>query len=849
LATDSPSDPISRTPASRRSYGYQVPAQPDSPWPTFRRDHRNSGNSPLPAAYHGDQPWSFQTGKGIFSTPVLDGHGSIYFGSADHIFYALARQGSLQWEYRTGEIIDSAAALLDAERVGQPAVVLPSGDGFLRCLATLDGSLLWVFDARQAPRASYNNWFEGNVAVGPDGTLYAGNTNFNYYALSPDGNLSWTYPTGSNCWSNAAFGSDGTIFWGGCDARVRAVRPDGREKWSRRTLGFVAASAAIGSDGAVYIGSFDSHIYALDPETGRIRWKFKTGDHIYASAALSEGSDGRTTAIFVGSTDGVLYALDPAGRLQWSFDAGAPIRSSPVVGRMPPGQAGNLVYVGCGNGRLYAIHAVDGSFRWSFDTTPDQAELRDRNDLNGSPALGETGVYIGGEHGQLFYIPYDYPLHVPDPRGETSRGETGQATAATFCFLTPGGNRDRSATPLVCPATVLTFELLAPRAGARQRAHLHDSPLPRPGSALEVLAEPPFEFRLETSAGGRYFHLIPEDMLRSGFRYTLRLAARLYRGGLSIGNLTIGGRRCGKVSATLPLQVEAVPEDWPLVVGEDQVSAIEWTRLAVPIPTMLPSLNQIGFDYMDWIIGTVAVSAEGRCVLWAIGGRRNQEGTLVADPRSDFALPLSGRFRRSSFIVTNRRFSMKITGIPIPFDLFELRGTLGSDLSVGRGATAYAETRVLSIPTFGPLLVLAGLANRGWKKLVAKGTYLSRRYDPTGPANRRPAGVDLAGFSFTAPKRHRDGQASATFALQPGFEYPLEEHRPALLLLDGDRTEAVPLDYHANLSATADDRGQLTSASLCIPAGTRLPKNLQAAVMLDVFPLSLVNCTPNPETD
>ncbi len=34
--------------------------------------------------------WRFQTGKGIFSTPVIDGDGNVYVGSADRTFYALS---------------------------------------------------------------------------------------------------------------------------------------------------------------------------------------------------------------------------------------------------------------------------------------------------------------------------------------------------------------------------------------------------------------------------------------------------------------------------------------------------------------------------------------------------------------------------------------------------------------------------------------------------------------------------------------------------------------------------------------------------------------------------------------
>ncbi|MCX7853358.1 MAG: HisA/HisF-related TIM barrel protein [Caldilineales bacterium] len=97
-----------------RPFGYEVPVQPESPWPTFRRDHRNTGRSPLPAVYTGDRPWSFTTGKGIFSTPVVDGDGVIYVGSADHVFYALYPDGREKWRFETGEIIDSAAALARA---------------------------------------------------------------------------------------------------------------------------------------------------------------------------------------------------------------------------------------------------------------------------------------------------------------------------------------------------------------------------------------------------------------------------------------------------------------------------------------------------------------------------------------------------------------------------------------------------------------------------------------------------------------------------------------------------------------------------------------------------------------
>lgn len=821
----------------RSADGYSVPVQADAPWPTFRRDPHNSGLSPTAARYHGDQPWSFQTGKGIFSTPVIDGQGTVYIGSADHIFYAIRPDGTEKWRCQTGEVIDSAGALLAAGLSARPAtVVFPSGDGLLRCVECDGGAPVWVFDAQVSPRASYNNWFEGNVAVGRDGTLYAGNTNFNYYAIHPDGTLKWTYPAGSNAWSLAALADDGTIFWGSNDGRMRAVRADGTEKWCRRTWGIIAASAALGSDGTVYIGSFDSTLYALDPRTGRTRWKFRTGDHLYGSAALGADDHGTTTAIFIGSTDGCVYALNPDGSLAWKYDAGAPIRSSPVLGGAPEAEGeGEILYFGCGNGRLYALDAARGTRRWSFDTTPGDPELRDRNDLNGSPALGQTGIYIGGEHGQLWYVPYDYPLHAADGRGCTDPGDDLPANAARLYYVSAGGNVQWNGPPEPATATAITLKLVVRRDGETLGARL----LAR---GLHVQADPPFPFHARRSADGRYLHVLPDGFLEPGTRYSLRVSGGYGIGGLYLGNLVVGGWRAGHFEDEIAFRTTApVADRLPLSVGDSRTAALEWTRLAVPIPSMMPSLNQIGFDSMDWIVGTVAVTPiderRGRVILWAIGGRRDEQGRLVADPASDFTLPLAGRYQDDTFIVANEHFAMAITGIPIPFNHLELRGRMGPDLRALPGATVLAETRVLSIPTFGLALVLAGLASDGWRTLRTVGTFITRPYDEAGGANRRPAGVSIGPVTCDPPSRRRAGRVEAAVRLEPGAAYPVSAHRPGILLVDAAGREVLSLDYHRQLATTADADGNLSAVSLVIPAGTRLPAGTRAVVLLDVFPM------------
>jgi outer membrane protein assembly factor BamB len=833
---------------SSKSNHDDIPVQEDAPWPVFRHDGRNTGRAPLRGNYSGDQPWQFQTAKGIFSTPVIDRNCVIYVGSADHYFYAVNPDGKLQWKYETGEIIDSAAALGRPDpTTGVSPVTFISGDGNMYHFRTgpgLDAASrsIWKFHAELQTNISFNNWFEGNVAIGPDGTLYAGNTNFNYYAVNPDGTQRWIYPTTSNNWSMAAFGPDGSIYWGSVDTAFRRVDPGGRELWKTSTLGFVAASAAVGSDGVVYISSFDSNLYALDPLSGAVRWKFPTSDHIYASAALGQDAKGRTNRIYIGSADGFLYAVNPDGKLAWKFDSGDVIRSSPAIGLDADGA--EILYFGNGSGRLYAIHALDGSLRWSFNTTPlDNPELVDRNDLNGSPALGKTGVYIGGEHGLLVYVPYDYCLN---DRKDSRCATTLPAApdGARLRYVTSGGNALDTFPEVLPVSTNLTLQLSVHKNGESLLGRVCNSPIGCSKDALQINFDPPLAHHSEHSSDGRYIYILPDEYLIPGATYHLSVRGDLYTGGLRLGNLTLGGSKTGRFDQSFTFKTEdASTVSSPFSIRDDSTFAVEWTRLAAPIPPMLPSLNQIGFDYMDWIVGTIRVGepdANGRSqvLLWSAGGRRDTSGRLVIDPQTDFLFPLFGSAYGESFILENRDFKMPITGISIPFNRFQIRGRLGLDGLIKPGASVFADTRVLDIPKFGPYLVIAGLANNWYEKMLVSGTYTTHPYPADSPANRRPAGISAGEVTFTSPDQKNPGRVRAAFKLAPGASYPLAEHLPALLLVDADTGRPVSLDYRLLLKPESDSQGSLASITLTIPAGTKLPAHLRAYLILDVYPLA-----------
>ena len=571
-------------------------------------------------------------------------------------------------------------------------------------------------------------------------------------------------------------------------------------------------------------------------------WKFKTNDHIYASVALGSDKQGNTSAVYFGSTDGSFYAVDPDGNLIWSYDTGDPIRSSAVLGADQNNNRDAIVYFGAGNGKLYALNTLDGSRRWSFDTTLDDPVLVDRNDLNGSPALGPDGIVIGGEAGQVWQIPYDYCLNVDDFRCSTQSFSDLPENMSGLNYVTPGGSVLLDDPETLPVSTMITLKLIVRDQGSTLDAHFCNTPGLCGKNTLKINVSPAFDFESEKSADGTYLYIRPTGFLDAETDYKIDISGTYYLGGLSLGNLTIGGKKGEVFSKTFRFRTESVNDNFPLFVTDNEVSALEWTRLAVPIPAMMPSLNQIGFDYMDWIMAPVSVSSpdvngEGSFIIWVIGGRKNSEGILVPDPESDFTFAFNGRYKGNNFILENRTVTIPVTGIPIPFTFLEMRGQLNDQLNALPGTTMYADSQVMKIPTFGPYLVIAGLANNVYEKLLVSGTFIIHPYQSTLAANKRPSGVHIGQVNFTPPAEDAEGIVSVDINVENGTSYSSEDHRAGILLVDADRSEAVFLNYLENLETETDLNGNLKSVKLNIPAGTQLPEKLDVFVMLDVFPV------------
>jgi len=117
-------------------------------------------------------------------------------------------------------------------------------------------------------------------------------------------------------------------------------------------------------------------------------------------------------SVYVGNGDGRLYAFRrPSGRLRWTAKTGRSIQSSPAV-------AGGLVYVGSNDGYLYAFRATTGARVWRVRTGL----------LTGSssPTVAGGVVYVGS----LVGTQQDGALYAIDAHSGAVRWRADLLTAA-----------------------------------------------------------------------------------------------------------------------------------------------------------------------------------------------------------------------------------------------------------------------------------------------------------------------------------------------------------------------------------------------------------------------------------
>ena len=796
------------------TYDYEVPVSETSPWPMMRRTRYNNGRSPIVANGSGD-PWSFKTDKGIFSTPVIGSNGNVLIGSADRIFYALdADKGTEKWRFATGEIIDSAAAV-----AADGTILVPSGDGKVYAL-TSEGKQVWSFtahnmqgepDQHQGTHCGLgpvvggpSNWFEGNVIIGPNGRIWAGNDNYRMYGLSSSGQEEVNFFTSffyGSVWSAAVTLADGSAIFGSMNTNLYRISANGDCIWNTFLGLMISGTPALANDmKTVYCPSWNGSLYAVDVDSGQKLWKVDTRELIaYSSPAVAE--DG---TVYFGGSDGSLYAVSAGGEVLWTYDTVDPIRSSIAL------SGDGVLLFGAGDGQIYAIN-TDGTRRWSFDTTEE-----DRNDLNASPALGKKRVYIGSENGHVWGVPYSYCEDNPgDTRCNLNPGSDLPDDGAYLYYVTPGGRtfEDVPADYPIQRGAVFTVRLLVRDQGSTRVAGFV-------GSTFKVESTPAATFVLEEAGGdGQWMNLVPQGFLAADTQYTLKVKS-LYK---------IKGGGWGNIEKTFTFKTVAEDHAAPdISVTATKAAAFELRNMAPWQPPLLISINQIGWDSVNFL-GSVIQTDGNDFIFWLTAGKVEGQNTVI-DPETHTMIPLNGVLNGASWELDGEYMHL-ITGGP-PMELSEMRiaSQFETDGSFDVGTSLLGVMHCLQVPPLGWLLELAGMCNAE-SNFLAVGTIRGTSYD--GTANQKPTGVTVQKVTFGPKKIVVDFDATG---------YTLSDHQVAIVAVDTTTGQVVPMDYWKAVSTKADSNGNLAQATLEVPlTAAWLAKNKTRAIVLtDLYPLANV---------
>jgi len=813
-------------------FDYDLPLDPGSPWPKFRANTLQNGRTPVePTADSGVEPWEVRTAKGIFSSPVIDGEGTAYVGSADRFFYAIALDGTVKWKVETGEIIDSSAVLDDRGRV-----YFGSGDAKVYCLDQETGTILWTQQAATTDEVNaefgiktYNvNWFEGNLGIMPDGTILAPNDNYLLYRLDRNtGDIVKRYLVNEMIWSLPSQNlKTGSLFFGTMyplsNSLMSYEAESGKLRWRTGGIGGTAATTLLTSyseRGGIIAGSYDGTLRCLAQDTGKTLWKRTFRDHIYASPAqLSDGT------IIQPCTDGTVYALDPEnGDILWAFDTLEPIRSSPAV------DANDQIYFGSGEGKLFCLNS-DGSLRWYY-----QCILEGRNDLNASPALGFDGVYIAGESGEIFFVPYDYPLR-PENAGNARCGDIAAYEAKMpgdgghMIYTDPLGGLARTITEPLQANHSLAFTLIAREDGRTVAGQIGLK-------SLKVSIPGNDGYAVQVSADKRYMMVVPDGHWVPDTDGNLKVEITgEYKTGLRrIFLFFFGGKKGGDLKETYTFAVperEASENPFVFPDGSNTLSSvIELRRQAAPNPSMLPSLAQIGFDSLHYLTGAVG-QLDGKTLFWVIGGRKEADGSVVPDPASGDRFPLLLDYSDGLATFSNHEGLVAnfVSSWDVPITSLRVGAAFDPETRLFDPVPTYNVTcSSKEIAFYGPGMRLLGLAEMNGGLVYAVGSLELAELEPAGPP-------EDAG---TVQIRFEEASIAADIS---GSGLKAGGHVYGLLVTSPEEGRMVALPYAAAGTAVgADENGMVTSVTLNLGKKNTLEKGKAYDVyfIVDTYPVDV----------
>ena len=277
------------------------------------------------------------------------------------------------------------------------------------------GAIKWKFKAEDQ--------IETSPVIGEDGTIYFGDQNCNFYAVSPQGKEKWKVKLGEavtstewgyhSCFqASPGIAKDGTIYAFPMSNNFYALNPDGTEKWKYPIFTFKNdwSSPSIAADGTIYIGTelYPPHetgkpeektasVYAFNPD-GTVKWSYDTkGVWVTSTSSIADDGTMYTSANDCAENNckNTIFAFSPGGEIKWKY----PINDGVNEGSVAVGADGTVYFDAKGernprvNAFFYAL-SPDGTEKWKYPLD---------EGVSMTPGISKDGKIYFGDWSGVFY--------------------------------------------------------------------------------------------------------------------------------------------------------------------------------------------------------------------------------------------------------------------------------------------------------------------------------------------------------------------------------------------------------------------------------------------------------------
>lgn len=304
----------------------------------------------------GDILWRYPVRNSIKNTIAIDG-GKVYAQDAEGYLYAVdAATGKLVWEKKLN--VNGLPALIEGLVADRGIVYAGTGKGL--CASNgATGETLWTNTGwGQGEGTTSTNSLNRNILVSGVqwSALYAND--------ATTGKLLWKAAKDGLRNRGASPAFHGDLLYLISDASVFILNATNGKIIVRKPMPFSVdvTSTPLLTDKEIIFGSARNGLVALDRETLEPKWNFKTEDAlIYTSPYSRKASSTIETSpilagntVFVGASDGRIYGIDKeTGKASWQYATGAPVFGSVAA-------SGNALVTTDFAGNVYVFVSSDG---------------------------------------------------------------------------------------------------------------------------------------------------------------------------------------------------------------------------------------------------------------------------------------------------------------------------------------------------------------------------------------------------------------------------------------------------------------------------------------------------------